>query len=877
MHRLRASFIRIINVFRRARLETDIKEQLDSHRSMIEDDLISQGMTAANARAAAKRAVGNELLVREFTREQWLYRWLDSISRDVRYGVRTLVRTPVFALTVVLTLGLGIGANTAIFTIVDRLLLRPLPYPSGEQLMVLNEKSPRSTHMDVNPANWLDWQRDSRTFESFAAWSDRDELTLTGQGDPERLKTESVSYEFFSILGVKPFLGRDFTADDDRPQARPATVLSYGLWRRRFGADANIVGKLVQLDGTPVEVIGVMPAGFHFLSRDTALWSAYRLDRTAPWRERRGRFIAYVVGRVKSSVTPSTARQEIETIAARLAQTYEFNKNTSVTVTPLREAMTGEVRTSLIVLFAAVGVLLLIACFNVANLLVARSASRRREMALRASLGAGRGAIVRQLLIESLLLALAGGIAGVVIARVGAAILLSLAPQNLAQLSSIAIDRSMLFYTAALSLLTGVVVGLAPAAPALRLRLAEQLHNGGRSVTASLRMRQALIVLQVAMTLLLLCGAGLLARTFFALTREPIGVEPKNVLTFRFQAPYPQYEPPQIVAFFAKAVEQLNALPGVESAAAARDIPVSSQRISGTSFQIFGQPELPLNERPTTLVRVVTPGYFKTLGMPLLKGRDFTDADRRTTPNVFIVNEAFARKYLQPGDPLVISLDVYMENPDRGYGQVIGVVGDVKEGSLRGEPKPTVFYSYRQLLSPAMTLFIRSTRGAALASDAEQVVRSIDPNVPVVEVRMLEDAFSESLARERLNALVSGAFGACALLLASLGLYGLLAFSVSERTNEIGIRVALGARASQVLRMVLEQGLRLVLLGASLGLISAFAVSGLVQGLLFGITAHDPATYVSVTALLLFVAMIAALIPSRRATKIDPLIALRDE
>lgn len=620
-----------------------------------------------------------------------------------------------------------------------------------------------------------------------------------------------------------------------------------------------------------------MPEGFHFLSRDTALWRAYQLDRTAPWRERRGRFIAYVVGRVKSSVTPSTARQEIESIAARLAQTYEFNKNTSVTVTPLREAITGEVRTSLIVLFAAVGVLLLIACFNVANLLVARSASRRREIALRTSLGAGRGAIVRQLLIESLLLALAGGITGVFIARTGAAILLGLAPQNLAQLSGIAIDRSMLFYTAGLSLLTGVVVGLAPATPAIQLRIAEQLHNGGRSVTASLRMRQVLIVLQVAMTLLLLCGAGLLARTLFALTREPIGVEPRNVFTFRFQAPYPQYQPPQILEFFAKVIEQLNAMPGVESAAAARDIPVSSQRVSGTSFQIFGQPELPLNERPTTVVRVVTPGYFKTLGMPLLKGRDFTEADRRTTPNVFIVNEAFARKFLPPDDPLSASLSVSMQTPDRGPGRVIGIVGDVKEGSLRGEPKPTVFYTYRQLLSTAMTLFVRSTRGVDLAHDAEQVVRSIDPNVPVVEVRMLEDAFSESLARERLNALVSAAFGAGALLLASLGLYGLLAFSVSERTNEIGIRMALGAKASQVLRMVLEEGLRLVLLGASLGLIAAFAVSRFVQGLLFGITAHDPATYASVTALLLFVAMVAALIPARRATKIDPLIALREE
>jgi predicted permease len=869
--------IRLLNMFRRSRLDSDLKDQLDSHREMIEADLIAKGMDASEARIAARRAVGNEMLVRDFTQDQWLYRWVDGTARDVRYALRTLVRAPVFAITVILTLGVGIGANTAIFTIVDRVLLRPLPYPDGEQLMVLNESSPKSAHMDINPANWLDWQQQSRTFESFAAWSNRTELTLTGQGDPERIKSEDVSYEFFSVLDVKPFLGRDFSADDDRPQARQTIVLSHALWQRKFGGDPEIVGKIVQLDGSPAEIIGVMPAGFQFLSRETSVWAAFRLDRTAPWRERRGRFLAYVVGRVKAGVAPSTARRELESIASRLAQTYEFNKNTSVTVNSLREAMTGDVRTSLIVLFAAVGVLLLIACFNVANLFVARSASRRREIALRTSLGAGRAAVVRQLLIESLLLALAGGLAGVFIARLGAAILIALAPRSLVQLSGIAIDRSMLLYTGGLSVATGVLTGLAPVTPSLRLRIAEYLHNGGRSVTLSLRLRETLIVLQVAMTILLLCGAGLLARTLFALTREPIGVDPKNVLTFRFDTPFAQYQPPQMIAFFSRVIEELKGVPGVDSVAAARDIPVSLERISGTSFTIVGQPELPLNERPSTLVRVVTPGYFKTLGMPLLKGRDFTDDDRRTTPNVFIVNEAFARKFLPQDDPLSTSLSVFMQNPDRGPGRVIGIVGDVKEGSLRGDPRPTVFYTYRQLLSPGMTLFVRSSRGTAVAREAEQIVRGIDPNVPVVEVRMLEDAFSDKLARERLNAVVSGAFAMCALVLASLGLYGLLAFSVSERTNEIGIRMALGARASQVLRIVMTQAFRMVTLGASVGLIVTFVVSRFVQGLLFGITAHDPATYTAVTALLLLVAAIAAFIPARRATQVSPLMALRDE
>jgi len=595
-----------------------------------------------------------------------------------------------------------------------------------------------------------------------------------------------------------------------------------------------------------------------------------------PWRERAGRFLPYVVGRVKTSIRLSAARQEMETIAAGLAQIYEFNRNTSVTVIPLREALTGQVRASLIVLYAAVGVLLLIACFNVANLLLARSANRRREIALRTSLGAGRAAIVRQLLIESLLLALAGGVGGVLIARFGASILLALAPPSLVQLSGITIDRAMLLYTVGLSLATGVVIGLAPATPVIRLRIAEYLRNGGRSVTASLRLRRAFIVLEVAMTVVLLCGAGLLVRTLFVLTREPIGVDPRNVLTLRIDLPTSKYRPPQVVGFFAQIVDRLKSLPGVESVAAARDIPVSSLRISGTGFKVLGQTEVAASDRASTLVRVVTPGYFKTLGMPLLKGRDFRDDDRINSPNVFIVNEAFAKKFL-PDDPLTTSISVAMQIPDRGFGSVIGIEGDVKEGSLRGGPEPTVYYTYRQLLSPGMTLFIHSGRGPQLAQAAEQAVREIDPNLPVVEVRMLEDAFSDSLARERLNAMVSGVFAVCALLLASLGLYGLLAFLVTERRNEIGIRMALGAKASQVLRMILEQGLRLVLLGASLGLVLAFAVSRLIQGLLFGVTVHDPETYAIVSALLLSVATLAAFVPARRATQVNPWTVLRDE
>jgi len=798
--------------------------------------------------------------------------------RDIRYALRTLVRTPVFTLTVVITLALGIGANTAIFSMVDRLLLRSLPFPNGEQLVVLHENSLRSRRMDVSPANWLDWQRDGRSFESLAAWTNRFPSTLTGQGEPERLKADTVSHEFFPLLGVKPLLGRVFTAEDDGPGAPRTAILSHTLWQRKFAGDEKIIGKMVELNATAVEVIGVMPAGFHFISHDTDVWHAFALDRNLPWRDRGGRFIPYVVGRVKPSVTLAAAQTELETIARRLGEMHVFNKDTSVTVIPLREAMTGEVRTSLLVLFAAVGVLLLIACSNVANLLLARSAYRRREMAIRISLGAGGGAIVRQLLIESMLLASAGGIAGILIARWGIGILVALAPANLVQIPDVGIDQWVLLYTLGISVLTGVVVGLAPAVPAVRGEAADYLRNGSRSVTRSSRLRQGLIIAQVAMTVVLLCGAGLLVRSLLALTRDETGVRADDVLSMRVELPTSRYNPAQRISFFRQVTERLQNLPGVQSASAASDIPVDSSRTSGTSFRISGHAELPPNERPSTRVRVATPGYFRTLGIPLLQGRDFTQEDQiEGALQVFIVNEAFAKKYFPTGDPLSAAISVNMQRPENPYGQIIGIVGDVKEGSLRGVAEPTVFYNHRPLPYPGMTLFVRTSRGAEMTREAAQIVRDMDRNLPVIEVRMLEDAFAASAARERLNAVVSGAFAICALLLASLGLYGLLAFTVAERTNEIGIRMALGARTPEVLRMIMGHGLRLVALGVALGLTVAFALSRFLEGLLFGVTAHDPKTYVGVAFLLVIVSVFAVLIPARRATQVNPLVALRKD
>jgi len=801
----------------------------------------------------------------------------ERLLRELRFTVRGLARTPVFTAAVILTLGLGIGFNTAIFSIVDRLMLRPLPYPNGERLMMMYEIRSTSRRMDVSPANWLDWQRDSTSFERLAAWTNRGAVTLTGEGEPERLKTQLVSHEFLRVLGVSPMLGRDFVAEDDRPGVPRRAIISHALWQRRFDSDPAIVGKTLQMSSVPVEVIGVMPVGFRFMDNDTDVWLPYALDRNRAWRAMGGRSIPFVVGRLKPLVTPEAAQAEMTGMMARLGQLYAFNKDTSALVIPLRDVLTGEVRTSLLVLLAAVGMLLLIACFNVANLLVARSAYRRREIAIRTSLGAGRGAIIRQLIIESVTLAVVGGVAAVFIGRSSIVILLSLTPPALLQMVGVSIDRWMLLYTFGISMVIGVVLGLAPAMPLVRGQLSDYLRDGSRSVTSSTRVRRWLIVAQVAMTVVLLCGAGLLVRTFLALTHDPTGVKAAHILTLRVDLPGARYNNAKQVAFFRQALEKLQALPGVESTGAARDLPVSRLRISGTSFRIQGEPELPPDQRPHTWVRVAAPGYFKTLGIPILKGREFTNLDQvEGTEPVFIVNAAFARKFFPSRDPLSSAVSVFMDDKNP-YGRIIGVADDVKEGSLRDESTPTVYYTNGQLASNGMTLFVRSSRGLELAREATQVIREIDPLLPVTEIQMLEQAFGESVARERLNAVVSVAFGISALLLASLGLYGLLAFTVAERTQEIGLRMALGARPSGVLQLVMINGLRLVGVGAAVGLLAAFALSRFLQTLLFGITGHDPMTFVAVAGLLTLVSALAVLIPAYRATMVNPIVALRKD
>lgn len=856
--------------------DRDMEQEMAFHIESLTRELVRSGMDEAEAGRAARRRFGDRQRLKEQGHDVRTAPLVEHLLRDTNYALRGIRRTPAFAMTVILTLAVGIGGNTAIFSVVDQVLLRPLPYPAGDRLVTIYEagsSSPRD-HFSVSPANWLDWQRDSRTFQGFAAWTTFSS-TLTGVGEPVRVRTQLVSAEFFPLLGVRPLLGRTIAEDDDRPDAPLVAVLSYDMWQRQFGGNPQVIGRSVQFDDRAVEIIGVMPGGFRFVYPDNDAWAAFRLDRNRPWRDTAGRFLR-VIGRTQDSVPLAEARTEMQMIAQRLAAAHAFNRNTTVDLVPLREELIGPVQTSLWVLYGAVAVLLSIACFNVANLLLARAASRQREIAIRTSLGAARSTIVRQLLVESLLLALVGGALGTALAMWSLGALVAFAPPDLLRVPELSVDRRVLLYALAVSTLTGLAVGLVPALLVGGRSITASLRASGPGVTHSARLRQVLVVCQVALTVILLCVAGLLVRTMLALERTSSGFDKQGILTMEVGLPGSRYAPDARVDFYREAVARLRALPGVESAAAANSLPVIGSPRGGTVFHRLGTPELPVDERPVATIRVVTPGWFRTLGIPVRRGREFTDADLANPATGFIVNEAFARAYLQDIDPLQASLSVWMEQ-ENPHLPVIGVVGNVSEGSVREDARPTVFYSHRRLTETGMTLFVRARAPEALAKAAVAAVHDIDPNLAVTRIRTLETALAESLARERLNALVSGTFALSGLLLASLGLYGLLAFLVAERTKELGIRIALGESLAQLVRSVVARGLRLVGAGAALGVGGALLLLRSFEDLLFGVTVHDLTTYATVLALLGLVAALACYVPARRAARVEPLAVLRHE
>jgi predicted permease len=826
------------------------------------------------------------LLVRRHAHDVRRFRIWEAVLRDAKYGLRGLIRTPVFSATIVLTLAVGIGANTAAFSIVHGFLIRPLPFPDADHLVEIYESIPLYDRASVSPANWLDWQRESRTFESFAAWN-LAQATLTGGGEPVRIAGQKASAELFRVMRMEPLVGRPFTAEDDQPGAAPVALVSHRLWRQRFGEDPAIVGKTLELDGVSHRIVGVMPAEFHLIMRDIDYWVPFALDRARAWRRTEGRYLQ-VVGRVKSSVSLAAATAEMDAVARRL-QRYPSNKDVTITVVPLREVIGGDARVPLFLLLAVVSVFLLVGCFNVASMVLARSAARRREFAIRVSLGAGRLALVRQLLVESLLLAFLGGLGGLLVAHL---VTSGAMGSDVAQVADVSIDRRVLLYAIGLSLMTGLAFGIAPSLTITRGSAHDHLR--GAALPHGSRSRQLLVMAQITMTVMLLCAGGLLTRSLNALAGTRTGMDVEHVLTMSITLPEKRYAEAQRVEFVRQAVQRMKSLPGVESVAAAGSLPVVGAPLQDGVFHVRGTPlRFPSQDPvkglrvsdagsgaltgPFAKIRVATPGYFRTLGIPVSVGRDFTEEDQRQHAEpVFIVNGAFARKYLPAGDPLSASISV-LGRPENPYGRVVGVVGDVYDQSPRLGAAPTIFYTHAHQPVSGMVLFVRAHVTADLRQAVVQAVHDLDRNQVVSDVRMLKDALSTSLALEKLAAMASSGFALTALLLSSLGVYGLMAFLVAERTREIGIRMALGAHAAMVVRMVLARGLRLIAYGGLLGLGGGLAVSRLIRGLLYEISATDPVTFAGVIVLMMVVGTLAAAVPAIRAARVDPLIALRQE
>jgi putative ABC transport system permease protein len=809
---------------------------------------------------------------------------METLLQDVRYGARMLRKNPGFTAVAVVALALGIGANTAIFSVVNAVLLRPLAFPEPDRLVTLAENNLRRgvDHSSVSYPNFADWREQNASFESAAASMESDFNTSIGD-QPERVQAAIVSASLFHVLGVEPVLGRGFTDEEDRPGAGPVVVLGYGFWQQRFGGDPGVIGRSIPVEGLNVTIVGVMPAGFRFPVGTTPVPMLAPLSfLSADMQGQRGAHFLSVVARLRPGVTLEQARADMDAIGQRLAAQYpDSNTDTSVTVTLLHERLVTDVRPALLVLLGAVGFVLLIACANVANLLLVRSTARRKEIAIRAALGAGRWRVVRALLTESTLLACLGGALGLLLAIWGTDVLISVGPTGLVRVDEISVDGRVLGFTVAVSLVTGIVFGLLPALHASRIDLSEALKEGGANRVASARdrVRSALVVTEVALSVVLLIGAGLMVRSFARLLDVDPGFRPDHVVTAQLTLPDATYtEPQQVAAFYDRVLDRLRQIPGVQSAGAVTTLPLDGSRIS-VSYEVEGQPTPPGLQQSAGF-DAVSPGYFRTLGIPILTGRDFTDQDRADGRPVIIVNEAMARRCWPGQDPIGkrITSGITMDDGDPPVREVVGVVGDVRHNSLSSEARAAYYIPFAQVPMGMATLAVRTAaEPAAVTSAMRAAVRDVDSNQPLYNARVMEQVVAESVATPRFYATLLGIFGAVALVLAAVGIYGVMAYSVTQRTHEIGVRIALGAQPLQVLRLVVGHGLALALVGVGIGLAAAFALTRLMSSMLFGVSATDPLTFGGLAALLVGVALLACYVPARRASRVDPMVALRYE
>ncbi len=881
-------WLRIKALVRRRRLERDLDDELRFHLAMREQKLVESGVAPEEARRAARLSLGNPVALQEETREVWKLPFLETLWQDIRYGLRQLRRNPGFAAVAIITLGLGIGANTAIFSVIDTVLLRPLPFPhSGRLVSVETIDTVRGGILHgADYPDFFDWQRENRVLSGITAFRNSD-FTFTGVSQPQHLTGEIVTSGFFSTLGVAPEIGRAFEPQEEEA-GHPVVILSHRLWQDVFHGDPRILGRVITLQSRGYTVVGVMPAGFHFpiTAPPVELWTTSSVDARGkdPATEQRGDRLLDVVGRLKAGVSLAQAQADMSRIQANLqAQHPESDADLGgVRLVPELQHLVGNARPALLVLFVAVGLVLLIACANVASLLLARSMARQKEMAIRAALGAGRTRVLRQLLTESIILSLFGGALGLLLAGWGTSGLTSLIPRDIPRIAQIGVNGSVFLFTSAVAVLTGILFGMIPALQSARVQLVAPLREGSQRVSGGLRrhrLRSALVVFEMALAVALLVSAGLLIRSFARLEAVKPGFDPQHLLTFSVDLPEARYTTEQQVKFYDRLLLRLDALPGVHQAGAIIPLPLSGRQIL-VDFSVVGHPTPPGNEASAAL-RSVSTGYFHLMGIPLLEGRVFDDQDTRNSAPVMVVNQAFAEKYLSGQDPVgqrvIPGASDHTVKQIPPY-QVIGVVGNVRSSSLSKEPKPEYYVPYSQIMFGGYSIVVRAAMAPkSLASAVREVVHRMDPDVPLYHLKTMDQYIGASTSQTRFSMLLLSLFAGLALALTTVGLYGVVSYAVAQQTHELGIRIALGAGPGEVLGQVLGSGACIALIGIACGTAGALGATRLLRGLLYGVTATDPGTFVAVAFVLFAVAMLSCYVPARRAMRVDPVTALKYE